>query len=244
MLFGEAENIIANLQPVNLEEYGSEKFMQKHSILEKLNMQSLKHALEGGDDFILTLIVDNDKLKDLIEELLCSYHFRLDVYPKIKNHICEKSNIKAYVILYHEAVIVNILENFFFHATACVSAQDYLLDVIDYCYNNLRETFIKLDKQSRLKNKQLKEDDSKEARMDKMKKVMNMTSVEELDKREEEIVTQIGIACISILRYITDHLNQLIFPIRHHLMNVKDILLLIVPLLELKPWIRINEKGM
>jgi hypothetical protein len=178
ILYGEADDIIANLQTVQLNEFGSEKFMKKHSILEKINMQSLKHALEGGDDFILTSMVDNDKLKDLIEELLSSYHFRLDVYPKIKEHICEKSNIKTYVILYHEAVIVNILENFFFHATACVSAEDYLLDVIDYCYNNLKESYIKLDKNSRLKNKQLKDDDSKEAKIEKMKKMINMSAVE------------------------------------------------------------------
>ncbi len=59
----------------------------------------------------------------------------------------------------------------------------------------------------------------------------------------KEIEVQIGIACISILRYISDHLNQLAFPVRHHMMNVKDVLLLLVPLLELKPWIRINENG-
>lgn len=178
IFFGEADNIISNLQTIKLDEYGSEKFMQKHSILEKLNMQSLKHALEGGDDFILTSMVDNDKLKDLIEELLSSYHFRIDVYPKIKEHICEKSNIKAYILLYHEAILVNLLENFFFHATACVSAQDYLLDVIDYCYNNLKDAYIKLEKSSRLKGKQLKVDDSKESNLDKIKKSMNMTSVE------------------------------------------------------------------
>ena len=178
IFFGEADNIISNLQTIKLDEYGSEKFMQKHSILETLNMQSLKHALEGGDDFILTSMVDNDKLKDLIEELLSSYHFRIDVYPKIKEHICEKSNIKAYILLYHEAILVNLLENFFFHATACVSAQDYLLDVIDYCYNNLKDAYIKLEKSSRLKGKQLKVDDSKESNLDKIKKSMNMTSVE------------------------------------------------------------------
>lgn len=64
-----------------------------------------------------------------------------------------------------------------------------------------------------------------------------------MDKREEDLVQQISISCISIIRYISDHLNQLVFPIRHHIMNVKDVLLLLVPLIDLKPWIRINEKG-
>ncbi len=162
ILYQEAEEIIANLDKIKLEEFGAEKFMKKHAILEKLNMQSLKHALEGGDDFILNFMVDNDKLKDLIEELISSYYFRISIFPKIKQDICEKSNIKAYVVLYHEAVLVNLLENFFFHATACVNAEDYLLDIIDYCYQNLMVVYNKMEKEAKFKGKQLKGNETKE----------------------------------------------------------------------------------
>jgi hypothetical protein len=243
VIYTEAENIIENLQLIRIEEFGSEKFMKKHSVLEKLNMQSLKHALEGGDDYILTFFCDYDKVKDLIEELLHSFFYRIEVYPKIKKHVAEKSSLKAYIILYHEAILINLLENFFFHATACINAQDYLIDIIDYCHYNLRELYNRLDKESRSKpsNPQLPQESLSAKEL--YNKMINQSNEEELDSRLKEIEIQVNMACISILRYITDHLNQLAFPIRHHLTNVKDILILLVPLLEYKPWVRINTKG-
>ena len=44
--------------------------------------------------------------------------------------------------------------------------------------------------------------------------------------------------CINIIRYISDHLEQLPFPVRHHMMNVKDIPMLFVTVMEMKPWER------
>ena len=50
----EAEEMISKqLNILNLEDYGSETFLKQHALLEKLNMQALKNALMGGEDFIL-----------------------------------------------------------------------------------------------------------------------------------------------------------------------------------------------
>jgi hypothetical protein len=53
-----------------------------------------------------------------------------------------------------------------------------------------------------------------------------------------DIEFNLSMACLSILRYITDHLSQLSFPVRNHLMNVKDFPMLLVNMMETKPWIR------
>jgi predicted Zn-ribbon and HTH transcriptional regulator len=122
-------------------------------------------------------------------------------------------SIKAYILLYHEAVVLNLLENFFFYVTACQAAEDYIVDIIEYCYGKLT----KLVTNTNIPNK-----------------------TEEKDKFEEIEVT-LRMSCISILRYITDHLMQLPFPVRYHIMNIKDVPMLLVALMESKPWIRKQE---
>lgn len=49
--------------------------------------------------------------------------------------------------------------------------------------------------------------------------------------------------CFSLIRFITDHLETLPLPIIHQMMENNDIPLVMVPLLEMKPWIRKNTKG-
>lgn len=47
------------------------------------------------------------------------------------------STFRSYIAIYHEAVIVNVLEIIMYHRTAVESADDYLYEMIDYCYRKL-----------------------------------------------------------------------------------------------------------
>lgn len=49
--------------------------------------------------------------------------------------------------------------------------------------------------------------------------------------------------CFSLVRFITDHIESLPLPIIHQMMEQCDIPCVLVPLLEMKPWIRKNAKG-
>lgn len=49
--------------------------------------------------------------------------------------------------------------------------------------------------------------------------------------------------CLSILRFITDHTKALHVSVIHHLLHETDILCILVPLIEEKPWLRQNSKG-
>ena len=49
--------------------------------------------------------------------------------------------------------------------------------------------------------------------------------------------------CISLIRFITDHMEALPASIIHALMDTADMPLQLVPLMEFKPWIRENHKG-
>lgn len=50
-------------------------------------------------------------------------------------------------------------------------------------------------------------------------------------------------SAFSLIRFITDHLQDLSVPVVHQLMENNDIPCVLVPLLELKPWLRKNAKG-
>ena len=49
--------------------------------------------------------------------------------------------------------------------------------------------------------------------------------------------------CLSIIRFVTDHIRDLSVPIVHQLMENNDMPCVLVPLLEIKPWLRKNHKG-
>jgi len=226
----EAEDIISKLPKLSLEEFGSEKMIKKHNNIERVNMQSIKNALLGGEDFILETFVQFEKIKDLISELYLSWGFKKYIYPKIDKEILEINSVKTYIILYHEAVIVNLLENFFFHVTACTTADEHIVDMIEYCY----------DYTSKLINVNKKVEEKKDKNFETNKE---LSEQEEMNLKIKDLDLNIGLSSISILRYITDHLNQLPFPVRHHMMDIKDIPMILVALMEYKPWIRRISKN-
>ena len=248
----ESEEIISKkIKEISFEKIGSAEFIQHHAYLSKLNMQEMKNILTGGEDIIMTQFIDHDKLKLLIKELYTINTFKEKVYPTIKDKIIILSSIKTYFILYHEAVIVNLLENFLYSITACQASEDYLVDVIEYCYKMISKYIsYKMknpnDTQNNGNNSSLFGNSTEEEGLsleEKIKKINEQVKdktndIKEMEEKYKEIEFQIAMSCINILRYISDHLEQLPFPVRHHMMNVKDVPVLFVTLMELRPWRR------
>ena len=58
-----------------------------------------------------------------------------------------------------------------------------------------------------------------------------------------EINFKITMTCLSLIRFISDHVDALPLPTVHQMMENNDIPCVLVPMLELKPWIRTNSKG-
>ena len=248
----ESEEIISKkIKEISFEKIGSAEFIQHHAYLSKLNMQEMKNILTGGEDIIMTQFIDHDKLKLLIKELYTINTFKEKVYPTIKDKIIILSSIKTYFILYHEAVIVNLLENFLYSITVCQASEDYLVDVIEYCYKMISKYIsYKMknpnDTQNYGNNSSLFGNSTEEEGLsleEKIKKINEQVKdktndIKEMEEKYKEIEFQIAMSCINILRYISDHLEQLPFPVRHHMMNVKDVPVLFVTLMELRPWRR------
>jgi len=122
-----------------------------------------------------------------------------------------------------------------YHRTACESSQDALVELIDYCYRK----FINITHRADDFQKQR---DTVPEKVDP-KAYLNMTPEEELTKQADEIEFSSSMICLSLIRFITDHLQDLSVPIVHQLMENNDMPCVLVPLLELKPWLRKNVKG-
>ena len=245
----ESEEIISKrLIEIKYDMIGSKEFILHHSYINKLNMQEVKNILvtEGrGEDIIMTQFIDNEQFKPLIKELYTINTFKYSIYPKIKEKIANYSSIKSYLILYHEACVVNLIENFLYSITACQAADDYIIDIIEYAYKMISKyvNYKTLHPNEIIGYKEpldMKSLEEKIKNTDKKKEYEE--NVNELDEKFKEIDFAIAMSSINILRYISDHLEQLEFPVRHHMMNVKDVPMLFVTLMEMKPWLRKIKK--
>lgn len=124
-----------------------------------------------------------------------------------------------------------MLEIILYHRTACENSQDSLVELIDYCYRK----FLFLTNYSEKRNGRAPDDDAK--------KILERTPEEDIMNQMEDIEFTSAISCFSLIRFITDHMQDLSVPIVHQMMEMNDIPCILVPLLEMKPWFRKNKKG-
>ena len=73
--------------------------------------------------------------------------------------------------------------------------------------------------------------------------MIERTQKEDLLQQQEDIDFSCAISCFSLIRFISDHMQDLSVPIIHQMMESNDIPCILVPLLEMKPWFRKNKKG-
>nr|XP_020030006.1 zinc finger MYND domain-containing protein 10 isoform X2 [Castor canadensis] len=117
LLPGEAEVLVRGLRSFQLREMGSERWNQQHENLEKLNMQAILDATVSQGEPIQELLVTHGKIPALVEELIAVEMWKQKVFPVL----CRLEDFKPqntfpiYMVVHHEASIVNLLETVFFH---------------------------------------------------------------------------------------------------------------------------------
>jgi zinc finger MYND domain-containing protein 10 len=127
--------------------------------------------------------------------------------------------------------VCNLLEIILYHRTACENSQDSLLELIDYCYRK----FVNLTQWAEKRENRLVDEDPK--------KMLERSAEEELKAQLDDIEFSCSISCFSLIRFISDYMHDLSIPICHQMIENNDIPCVLVPLLELKPWLRKNKKG-
>lgn len=203
----EAEHLVENLVDIDLKEYGSKTWFKQHETLDRLNIQAHKNALGSTDEFVMEAFVTHDKITPLVNDLLTAEAWKSNVLPIISSEVAKLSSIKSYLCLYHEASVCNLLEVMLYHRTACEGSEDALVELIDYCYRK----FINLTAKGEEYTKKREETPVEK----KPKDILAMSQEDELKKHADEIEFTCAMTGLSLIRFVTDHMQGLSVPVVH-----------------------------
>ncbi|XP_076773907.1 zinc finger MYND domain-containing protein 10 isoform X2 [Arvicanthis niloticus] len=224
LLPGEAEVLVRGLCSFQLREMGSEGWNKQHENLEKLNMQAILDATVSQAEPIQELLVTHGKIPTLVEELIAVEMWKQKVFPVL----CRLEDFKPqntfpiYMVVHHEASIINLLETVFFHKEVCESADDQVLDLVDYCHRKLILLV------ARKGGGDLSEEE----------RSLDSTPMQELQKQAEMMEFEISLKALSVLRYITDCVDSLSLSTLNRMLTTHNLPCLLVELLEHSPWRR------
>ncbi|XP_066452987.1 zinc finger MYND domain-containing protein 10 [Eleutherodactylus coqui] len=226
LLYGEAEGMVRGLQKSSLRDTGSGGWFKQHEYIEKLNMQAILNASTGQEEIIKDLLVTHRKVPTLIHELISVEIWRQNIFPVIcqLQDFQPRSTFPLYMVVHHEATIINLLETIFYHKDVCESAEHLALDLIDYCHRKLTLLLSAggIAGQDRLLPTSASE----------------TSSLEELKLQAEALDFDIALKCLSVLRYITDHTDSLPLSATTRLLNTHNLPCVLVELLHNCPWSR------
>ncbi|XP_076870460.1 zinc finger MYND domain-containing protein 10 [Brachyhypopomus gauderio] len=229
LLYGEAEGYIQSLERIPLREIGSPRWFGQHEYTEKLNMQALLHAGAKQEEFIKDLLVSFDKVPTLVHGMIVVEIWKQKVLPIIcrLQDFSPKSTFPLYMVIHHEATIINLLETILFHKESCEAAGEAALDLVDYCHRKLallagRCARGEVPVQDRASNTELS----------------NMHSVQELQKQSSMLEFEISLKALSVLRYISDHIESLSLSVLSRMLNTHNLPCVLVQLVEHCPWSR------
>ncbi|XP_064451689.1 zinc finger MYND domain-containing protein 10 isoform X2 [Mirounga angustirostris] len=223
LLPGEADELVRGLRSFPPREMGSGGWNQQHENLEKLNMQAILDATASQGEPIQELLVTHGKIPTLVEELIAVEMWKQKVFPVL----CRLEDFKPqntfpiYMVVHHEASIVNLLETVFFHKEVCESAEDTVLDLVDYCHRKLTLLV------ARSGCGGPPEEESQYS-----------TPIQELQKQAELMEFEIALKALSVLRYITDCVDSLSLSTLNRMLSTHNLPCLLVELLEHSPWSR------
>ncbi|GAQ87507.1 hypothetical protein KFL_003580010 [Klebsormidium nitens] len=223
----EAERLVDQLQPFDVDDVGSMAWLQQHDVLEKLNIQAHHNALAHADEFVMAALVSYDKLALLVHELLVIEVWKDQVYPLIAAELAQGGgSINVYLVLHHEATLANLLEVALFHREACEAAgEDALLELADFCHRKM----VYLHAEGR-QDASFKERSAAE--------LLALSPAQELQDKAAAIRFGVALCCLTLLRYLTDYLPHLPLCVMARLLTTHDCLMTLVPLLLSPPWQR------
>jgi HSP20 family molecular chaperone IbpA len=224
----EADRFVESLRVFDFVQMGGPHWATQHECLQQLNMQAHINASQSRDEFVVEALVLHEKLPLLVRELIACELWKQNAYPLLAEHISRKASVKGYLLLFHEAVIANLLEAVLYHPHACEAAADVLPELVDYCHRKLvwLLAFKYVPPPPRPSDKE------------ELKKLLmrEMEEEDHLETQRKTIDLSIALYALSILRFLSEQIVRLPLAVASRLLDTYDVLMLLVPLLEEKPW--------
>nr|XP_020453738.1 zinc finger MYND domain-containing protein 10 [Monopterus albus] len=226
----EAEGFVQSLETFSLKEVGSMRWFKQHEYIEKLNMQAILNASAMHDEFVKELLVSYEKIPVLVHEMILTEVWKQKVFPILcqLQDFNPKNTFHLYMVIHHEATIINLLETIMFHRDSCEAAGDSVLDLVDYCHRKLTLLVSKVTRKSTTVHDQ-----------DSLTGNASVSSIEELQIQSAALEFEISLKAVSVLRYITDHTNSI--SIISRMLCTHNMPCVLVQLIDCCPWSRCKE---
>ncbi|NXS64318.1 ZMY10 protein, partial [Brachypteracias leptosomus] len=222
LLPAEAEALVRALQGTELRDTGGQGWLRQHECVEKLNMHAILSASTGQEQLLTELLVSYGKIPVLIGELISVEIWKHKIFPVLcrLEDFKPRSTFPIYVVLHHEASIINLLETVFFYKEICESAEDSILDLIDYCHRKLTLLAARSANGQTVTTVELSV----------------LVPPQELQKQAETMEFEISLKALSVLRFITDQVESLPLSALTQMLNTHNLPCLLVELVEHCPW--------
>ncbi|XP_042569845.1 zinc finger MYND domain-containing protein 10 [Cyprinus carpio] len=227
LLHGEAEGYIQSLEKMALRDIGSTKWFRQHEYIEKLNMQAILNASANQEEFIKDLFVSLGKIPTLVHAMILTEVWKYKVFPIIckLQDFNPKSTFLLYMVIHHEATIINLLETIMYHKESSEAAGDSVLDLVDYCHRKLtllagRSVSGEIPTEDQVTHTQLSD----------------TTSVQDVQRQSDMLEFEISVKALSVLCYITDHIESLSLSVLSRMLCTHNMPCVLVQLVENCPW--------
>ncbi|XP_049880056.1 zinc finger MYND domain-containing protein 10 [Pectinophora gossypiella] len=229
---GELDLFVESMEPSRIENIGHQGWVDWHIRLQKLNQQAVLEASSMVEELTKETLISCGKLPVLVYEAISIQVWRLKIYPQIiKLEPAPANTFAVYMVLYHEAAAVGLLETVLFHEDGAQCISEVVVDLLQYAVEQLT-TLLALINKNYLVPPTYQELESE-------------TAIEELERQKNDLQFDVSMRCISIVRYITEHMDAAGAgaSIATNLYKTHDVPSLLSHLLQLEPWKRTNDKG-
>ncbi|XP_076605832.1 zinc finger MYND domain-containing protein 10 isoform X2 [Chaetodon auriga] len=221
----EAEGFVQSLKTFSVKEVGCARWFRQHEYIEKLNMQAILNASAMHDEFVKELLISYGKIPVLVHEMILVEVWKQKVFPILcqLQDFNPKNTFHLYMVIHHEATIINLLETILFHKDSCEAADDSVLDLVDYCHRKLTLLASKATRESITTRDQ-----------------HNLTGkAAELQVQSAALEFEISLKAVSVLRYITDHTESI--SVINRMLCTHNMPCVLVQLIDCCPWSRCTE---
>ncbi|XP_026806654.1 zinc finger MYND domain-containing protein 10 isoform X1 [Rhopalosiphum maidis] len=222
----EVDFFIEHIKESKLNELGSKIWYDSHDRLQKLNQQATLDASKGREEYIKDQLISYGKVSIIVHEAICVAIWREKVLPELLCIIPNPTqSFTLYFILFHETVAVGLLQKILFHEEGVQSLGNYALDLFDHIIFAITHIAI-----GNTNNFQI------------CSKITNMPVVDEIIEHKHKIQFEVGICCIGIMFNMLLHVKNLSLSVTTRMTTNNDVPMLLCQLLNVKPWIKWENK--
>ncbi|XP_035452063.2 zinc finger MYND domain-containing protein 10 [Spodoptera frugiperda] len=229
---GELDLYVDSMEPSRIDYIGNQGWVDWHIRLQKLNQQAVLEASSMMEERTKETLISSGKLPVLVYEAICIQVWRTKIYPQIiKLEPAPENTFGVYMVLYHEAATVGLLETVLFHEDGAQCISEVVVDLLNYAVDQLTALL------GLINNGYLKPMSAKELECE--------TAIEELERQKRDLQFDISMRCVSIVRYIAEHMEVggAGASISTNLYKTHDVPSLLTHLLLHEPWMKRNDSG-